>query len=88
MTDTAPNASDLGVIITSSRVRQLIYSVYVLTLVLASAIQVGYSALHVGPPSWLVVTIAVLAYLGIPVGGLAVANTSTKSWTGSGTQGS
>ena len=74
MTDT-PTANDLGVIITSARTRKIIYGSYVLALVGAGATQVAYASLELSAPSWLVASVAVLAYLGIPVGGIAAANT-------------
>jgi hypothetical protein len=74
MTNT-PTPTDIGVIITNALARKLIYGTYVILLITAGAIQVGYSALQLGQPSWLIAGLAVLAYLGIPVGTLAAANT-------------
>lgn len=74
MTD-IPTPNDLGVIITSARVRKAIYGSYVLALVGAGATQVAYASLELSAPTWLVASVAVLAYLGIPVGGIAAANT-------------
>ncbi len=74
MTD-IPTANDLGVIVSSTRARKIIYGTYVLTLVGAGATQVAYASLELSAPPWLVASVAVLAYLGIPVGGLAAANT-------------
>ncbi len=74
-TDGIPTANDLGVIITSARARKAIYGSYVLALVGAGATQVAYASLELSAPSWLVASVAVLAYLGIPVGGIAAANT-------------
>ena len=71
----APTANDLGVIVTAAKARKAIYGSYVLALVGAGAAQVAYASLELSSPSWLVASIAVLAYLGIPVGGLAAANT-------------
>lgn len=78
MTNPTPTPNDLGVIITSPRARRLIYALYVLLLVAAGAMQVAFAALEAGQPDWLVATLAVLAYLGIPVGGLAAANTRAR----------
>ncbi len=75
---TAPKPTDLGVIVTSARVRRMIYGVYVLLVIAVGAVQVGFAAVEAGQPDWLVATLAVLAYLGIPVGTLAVANTTPK----------
>lgn len=73
---TTPNPADLGVIVTSAKLRKQIYGAYVLLLLLAGATQVGFAAVSAGQPQWLVAVLAVLAYLGIPVGGLAAANTA------------
>lgn len=73
----APAPADLGVIVTSPRARKAIYGAYVLLLLAAGATQVGFAAASVGQPVWLTSALAVLAYLGIPVGGLAAANTGS-----------
>ena len=70
-----PTPNDLGVIVSSTGARKGIYGTYVLALVAAGATQVAYASLELSAPSWLVASVAVLAYLGIPVGGLAAANT-------------
>lgn len=76
MTDTiAPTANDLGVIVTSARARKVIYGGYVLALIGAGAAQVAFADLGIAAPEWLSASLSVLAYLGIPVGGLAAANT-------------
>lgn len=71
-----PAPADLGVIVTSPRARKTIYGAYVLLLLAAGAAQVGFAAASAGQPVWLTAALAVLAYLGIPVGGLAAANTA------------
>ena len=73
-----PTPNDLGSIIGSARARKAIYGAYVIGIVILGAIQVGFAAISAGQPDWLTVAIAVAAYLGIPVGGLAAANTNTK----------
>ncbi len=74
MTNTAPN---LGSVITSPTVRKIIYGVYIVALVIVGAAQVGFAAVEAGQPEWLTIALAVLAYLGVPIGGLAIANTAT-----------
>jgi hypothetical protein len=69
---------NLGAVITDPMVRRMIYSAYVVLLIVAGAAQAGFAALHQTTPGWLAVVLAVLGYLGVPVGGLAVANTKTK----------
>lgn len=70
-TTTPPN---LGIVVTNARARKIIYAAYIVLLVIAGAIQVAFAAIQAGQPVWLVAALAVLAYLGIPVGGLALAN--------------
>lgn len=68
---------NLGVVITHPTARRIIYGAYVIALVAAGGLQVWFAALQLAQPSALVGALAVLAYLGIPVGGLALANTGT-----------
>ena len=70
---------NLGAVITDPMVRRMIYSAYVVLLIVAGAAQAGFAALHQTTPGWLAVVLAVLGYLGVPVGGLAVANTRNKA---------
>jgi len=78
MSNPIPNATQLGVIVKNARARAVIYGTYVVALIAAGATQVGFASLEVTQPDWLVASLAVLAYLGIPVGTLAVANTNTQ----------
>lgn len=75
---TIPNSSDLGVIVKNAKARAYIYGAYVVAIIIAGATQVGFAAVEVSQPEWLTAGLAVLAYLGVPVGTLAVANTNTK----------
>lgn len=75
-TTTPPN---LGIVITSPFARKVVYSSYIVLLVIAGAIQVAYAAIQLGQPVWLVAALAVLAYLGIPVGGLALVNSPSSA---------
>lgn len=72
----APNASHLGVIVKNAKARAAIYGTYVVALIAAGAAQVGFAALAIDQPDFLVASLAILAYLGIPVGTLAAANTN------------
>jgi hypothetical protein len=76
MTD-IPNASQLGVIVKNAKARAYIYGGYVVVIIVAGAAQVGYASLEVAQPDFLTASLAILAYLGVPVGTLAVANTNT-----------
>ncbi len=70
---------NLGTIITSGLARKVIYGVYVVLIVIAGGIQVAFAAVSTDQPTWLTAGLAVLAYLGVPIGGLALANTSTAA---------
>jgi uncharacterized membrane protein len=80
MSDTT-TPSNLGNIITNPFARRVIYGIYVIGVVILGAAQVAFSAVHSwgGQPDWLTAALAVAAYLGIPVGTLALANTGTSS---------
>lgn len=86
MSNTPP--ANLGSIITHPRARRLIYGVYVVAVVLLGAAQVAYSAVPSwgGQPDWLTGALAVAAYLGIPVGTLALANTTSTGGRHSATE--
>lgn len=77
-----PTPPNLGIVITNPIARRRIYGTYIVLLVIAGAIQVAYAAIQLGQPVWLVATLAVLAYLGIPVGGLALVNSPTSAPVG------
>ena len=77
MDESTPSQS-LGAVISNLAVRRFIYSTYVLALLVVGATQVAITSLGMTNPDWLVATLAVLGYLGVPVAGLAVANTSKK----------
>lgn len=65
---------NLGNVIPSGRIRQIIYGSYVVALLITGALQAWY----VDPdPEWLTQINDVVTYLGIPVGTLALANAST-----------
>lgn len=78
MDENTPSNS-LGAVISSLAVRRFIYSTYVLALLVVGATQVALTSLSITNPDWLIATLAVLGYLGVPVAGLAVANTSMKA---------
>lgn len=69
-----PAPSDLGTIITDPGVRRIIYGVYVILLLIVGAVTVGFASVGQPLPSWGIAATAVLGYLGIPVGSLAIAN--------------
>lgn len=69
--------NNLGNIIKNAKARAAIYGAYVIAGLLIGGIQVAFAAVAgVEQPTWLTVALAVYAYLGIPVGGLAAANSA------------
>jgi hypothetical protein len=78
MNESTPSSS-LGAVVSNLSVRRFIYSTYVLALLVVGATQVALTSLGITNPDWLIATLAVLGYLGVPVAGLAVANTSKKA---------
>lgn len=69
--------TELGVIIRNGTARLYIYGTYAVALIVAGATHVGLASISVHDPAWLTAATAVLTYLGIPVGALAAANTTT-----------
>lgn len=78
MSDPQIPSQNLGNIITSPTARKSVYGTYAIACVAATATQVGYAAIQAPQPDWLSVALAVLAYLGIPLAGLALSNTPKK----------
>lgn len=74
--------SSLGTVVTNPLVRKVIYGVYIVAGVILGAIQVGFAAMEgAGQPDWLTVTLAVYAFLSVPVGSLALVNTTAGEKT-------
>lgn len=67
---------NLGVVVTNATARKIIYGVYVVAVLIAASVQVYVSATQAVQPEWLTGALAVLAFLGAPIGGLAAANAS------------
>ena len=74
MSITTPPA--LGSIIASETVRKIIYGIWVVALLTIGAVQAALATTQAPQPTWLSAALNVVGYLGIPVGGLALANTS------------
>lgn len=66
------DSNALGSIITNPTARKAIYATYVVVGLILGSIQAWYGD---GAPDWLGQYLAVYGYVGIPVGGLAIANT-------------
>ena len=71
-----PSTPDLGNVVTSPTARRVIYSVYTIAVLVIGAIQIAFAAVGQGQPNWLIATLAIVGYLGVPVGGLALVNTA------------
>lgn len=78
MSDQSPTSRDLGRVITTPSIRQAIYGGYVVLLAVLGATSAGFAALKTGYPDWLTVANSAAGYLGIPIGGLAAANVTTR----------
>lgn len=77
--------NNLGNIIGNSVVRKAIYSAYVIAGVIIGATQVAFAAIEgAGQPDWLTVTLAVYAFLSVPLGSLALSNTPKTEEVSSG----
>jgi len=70
---------NLGNIVSNATVRKIIYSLYVVAGVVLGAIQVGFASVEsAGQPSWLTISLAVYAFLSVPLGSLALSNTPSQ----------
>lgn len=69
-----PVITDLGNVITSPTARQVIYGLYTVALIVLGGVVVAFAAIGHTLPQWAIVANAVIGYLGIPVGSLAVVN--------------
>lgn len=62
-------------ILLPAKARQAVYVTYGLIVIGTGATQVGYAAVEgLAQPTWLTVTLAVVAFLGVPVSALAATN--------------
>lgn len=70
-------APNLGVVIENPMARKWIYGLYAILAIAVGATVAGFLAVTTTLPTWLEVMQAVVAYLAIPIGGLAAVNTNT-----------
>lgn len=61
-----------------SRWRKVVYAAYAIAGVVIGAIQVGFAAAELTTPVWLIVTLAVYAFIGGAVGLTATSHTPGK----------
>lgn len=71
--------NNLGNIVKNATARAVIYGAYVIAALVVGGIQVGFSAVEAIQPDWVGAAQAVIAYLAIPVGGLAAINSNLVS---------
>lgn len=68
-------ASGLGVVVTNKTARRVIYGAYVGAAVVVGGVAAYFIGTQHPLPEAVIGAQSVIAYLGIPVGGLAIANT-------------
>ena len=71
------SAANIGAVIKSPTARKRIYGTYAVFAIAVGAVAAGFLPLADELPPWLQAAQAVVAYLAIPIGGLAAANTNT-----------
>lgn len=67
----------LSRVITSNKARQWIWGAYIIAGVALGSIAAGFGAMDKPQPEWLIPATAVMAYLSIPMGSLAMVNVPT-----------
>lgn len=78
LTEPTPYTIPLGTIVTNSVARKIIYGVYALSALIVGGIVVYFFSIHEELPTVFVGIQGVIAYFGIPIGALAIANTPPK----------
>lgn len=76
---TTPNTPNLGNVITSATVRKAIYGVYAGAAVVVGGCAAYFLGTGHNLPEIVTGAQAVVAYLAIPIGGLALVNTASSS---------
>jgi len=71
------SAANIGAVVRSPAARKRIYGTYAIFAIAVGAIAAGFLPVMSVLPPWLEAAQAVVAYLAIPIGGLAAANTNT-----------
>lgn len=70
------NPPNLGTVVSNPTARRVIYGTYAVAAVVVGGIAAYFLGIQTPIPEPVIGAQAVIAYLGIPVGGLALANTS------------
>ena len=68
------HSTDLGAIIPTAKGRKIAYAVYAALALAVGNTAVGFAAISVEQPAWLIVASAVIANLAAPFSALAIAN--------------
>lgn len=68
---------NLGSVVTNATARRAIYGAYVVAGLFFGASSAAFAVLGTVSPDWVNIGLAVLGYLAIPVGGLALVNVGT-----------
>ena len=74
---TTPTAPNLGNVIPNGTARKIIYGIYAGGAIIVGGIGAYFLGIGHGLPETVIGAQAVVAYLAIPIGGLALANTSS-----------
>jgi hypothetical protein len=69
---------DNVLILLPAKARQIVYVAYGIIALVCASTQVGYNAIDLANPAWLVVSSAVIAFLAVPIGALAALNVTAS----------
>lgn len=72
------NEPNLGVVVTNTTARKIIYGTYAVAALIVGGVAAYFLGVQAPTPEPVIGAQAVIAYLGIPVGALAVVNTNSK----------
>ena len=73
------NTPDIGTVIKSDTVRKLVYGIYASAAIVVGGVAAYFLSIGVPIPTEVTGAQGVIAYLAIPIGGLALANTGTAA---------
>jgi xanthine/uracil permease len=73
------NTPNIGSVITSGTIRKYVYGVYAVAALIVGGAAAYFLGIDVEIPQVVIGSQAVIAYLAIPVGALALANTSSAN---------
>lgn len=73
---TTPDSPNIGNVISNPTARRVVYGAYAVAAVIVGGTAAYFLGVQTPIPEPVIGAQAVIAYLGIPIGGLALANTS------------